>query len=279
MAAINDLSDLVNLLTNGSAQHYSVFVDSRIGASAAPASITGQWVSLWKWNKSTGANGANPPTGAGDAPTRTTQGALKHTNAGSGKELWLLGIEAVSTQGGTLMMYDRLVQTRGLSGTTITAQTVNSTALTRNTGGVGNQIWLEIYTQIGATATTVTVSYTNQAGTASKVTGAVVFGATNNREEARMIRLPLADGDTGVQSVQTVTVLASTGTAGDFGITIVKPLVRGYIEGQASACFRDLLSGVPSMVTIADDACLALVWLPGNTTAPKIDFSYHAVEK
>jgi hypothetical protein len=279
MAAISDLSNLATLLTNGSAQHYNVFIDSRVAASPATATIAGQFTSLWKYNKSTGANGLNPPIGPGEAPTRLTQGALRHTNATTGKELWLLGVEAVATSGGSFILYDRLVHTRGLSGLSTAAQAVNTAALTRNVTGVGNQIWIEIYALIGTAATTLTASYTNQAGVAGKVTLPVVFGGTNAREEARLIRLPLADGDTGVQSVQTITVPLSTNVQGDYGVTIARPLVRGYVEGPATACFRDLLSGVPSMMTIPDDACLALGWVAGSATAPRLDFSYHAVEK
>jgi hypothetical protein len=279
VAAITDISDLINLLTNGSAQHYNVFIDSRSGASPVTATIAGQLSSLWKYNKSTGANGQNPPSGVGEAPNRLTQGALRHTNAASGKELWLLGVEAVATSGGSFVMYDRLVHTRGLSGLSTAAQAVNTAPLTRNVSGVGNQIWIEIYTQIGTAATTITANYTNQVGVAGKITLPVVFGGTNAREEARLIRLPLADGDTGVQSVQTTTSPLSTNIQGDYGITIARPLVRGFVEGAATACFRDLLTGVPSMVTIPDDACLALGWVAASAVPPRLDFSYHVVEK
>jgi hypothetical protein len=279
MAAITSLDELLTILTDGSAQHYNVFIDSRTAASPVTATIAGQFTSLWKYNKSTGANGQNPPTGAGEAPSRLTQGALRHTNAASGKELWLLGVEAVATSGGSFVMYDRLVHTRGLSGLSTAAQAVNTAPLTRNTGGVGNQIWIEIYAQIGTAVTTVTASYTNQAGVAGKVTMPVVFGGTNAREEARLIRLPLADGDTGVQSVQTVTSPLSTNIQGDYGITIARQLARGFVEGAATACFRDFLTGVPSMITIPDDACIALGWVAASAVAPRLDFTYHAGAK
>jgi hypothetical protein len=279
MGSITSLSDLVNLQTNGSAQHYNTWVDNRVGAAVATANIIGQITSLWKYNKSTGANGANPPTVPGEAPSRTTTGALKHTNATSGKELWLVGIEAIGMATGSVIMYDRLSHSRGLVGNILTAQTVNSAALTRNTGGIGNQIWLEIYTAVGASTGSVQVSYTNHEGTSGKITPVVVLGNTGNREEARIIRMPLADGDLGVQSVQSVTLISTTGTAGDFGVTIAYPLVRGFIEGIACGCFRDLLSGTPSMVKIPDDACLALAWMASSVTAPRLDFTYHAIEK
>jgi hypothetical protein len=278
MAVIPGLDKLAEILTNGTAQHPSCSIDSRVGAAAATATITGQFTSLWKYNKTNGANGANPPTGSGEAPTRATIGALKHTNAASGKELWLLGLEAVANVAGTLVFYDRLVHTRGLSGIVASAQAVNSVALTRNTSGEGVQAWVEIYTAVGATVTTMTISYTNQAGVAGRISPAFVFGGTNGREEGRLIRVPLADGDTGVQSVQSVTPLASTGTAGDFGITLAKRIANGFIEGPGSSCFRDFLTGIPAMITIPDNACLALGWVAGSVTPPRLDFTYHAAE-
>jgi hypothetical protein len=277
MGAITSLSDLINKLTNGSAQHYNVFIDNRVDAAAATNPASGTTASLWRYNKSTGASGLVPPTGSGEAPTRLTLGALRHTNAASGKELWLTGIEVLSLQAGILFLYDRLFHCRGLSGIVTSAQAVNSVPLTRSTGGVGNQIWLEIYTTIGATVTTITVTYVNQAGV-TRTTPPVVWGGTNVREQDRLIRLPLDDGDTGVQGIVSVQQTASTGTAGDFGVTIAKPMTRGFVEGPNCAAFRDLLTGIPAAVTIPDDACLALMWQAVTTVSPRIDFTYHAVE-
>ncbi len=276
MGTITDLSDLVNLQTNGSAQHLNFYVDNRIG-SAAAVCIIGQYSSLWKYNKTNGANGGDPPVAPGENPTKATIGSMRYNNAASGKQLWLLGIEAIASGPGTFILYDRLYHCRGLSGTSAVAQSVGG-SVTRNTGGLGNEIWLEIYTLIGTTATTLTASYTNQDGV-TKTTLPIVWGGTNTREVDRVVRLPLANGDTGVQGVISVTAVATTGTAGDFGITIARPLTRGYIEAAACACFRDLLSGVPAMLSITDDACLALLWHAAAVTAPRIDFTFHAVEK
>jgi hypothetical protein len=274
MAAITDLSNVVNLATSSAAQRVDFSVDSRIQAAAAVSPVIGQATSLWRYNKTNGANGAIPTSVA--APDRTTLGAMRQVNAASGKQLWLLGMEAMCTNAGGVVLYDRLLHIGGLSGIVTTAQAVGG-ALTRNVGGDGNQIWIEIYTAIGTTATTITASYTNQAG-AAKTTLPVVFGGTNNREESRVIRLPLADGDTGVQGVTSVTVLATTGTAGNFGVVVARQIGRGYIEGPGCAMFRDFITS-GSIPLIPDDACLALVWQAAATAAPKLDFAINMVEK
>lgn len=278
MGTLTDLSAIINRLTGGNSgnpQHPAFWFDSRIQAAAAVNTVSGQITSLWRYNKTNGANGATPSAAA--VPDRSTLGALGQSNPTGGRQLWLLGLEASITQGGVLMLYDRLLHNGGLSGTVTTAQTVGGT-LTRNTGGVGNEIWIEIYSAIGTTATTISASYTNQAGTSGRTTPAVAIGNTNLREESRIIKLPLQDGDTGVQAVASVTLAASTTTAGSFGVTIAKPIAMGLCEAVGAAVFRDFVAGLPSLPEIATDACLAFAWLAASTTAPKGMAQLHMVE-
>jgi len=90
---------------------------------------------------------------------------------------------------------------------------------------------VEIYTLIGATGKTITATYTDD-GNVSRTTDAVVIGGTGFREVSRFIRLPLDPNSFGVKSVQSVLLSGSTGTAGDFGVTIIHPL--GFIDGWAA---------------------------------------------
>lgn len=161
--------------------------------------------------------------------------------------------------GGLLILFDRLSHQGGLDATVITAQTTNlpTAALTRYTNGQGVIAMLEIYTQIGATATTITVSYTNQAGTAAQISQPTVFGGTAFREVGRIIPIPLALGDTGIRSVENVTVLASTLTAGNFGITLYKPIMAIPIKCDISAShFNALIQSACHLVPVLSGACL-----------------------
>jgi hypothetical protein len=280
MTAFTDLSNVANAITLSTAQHKSFWMDNRVQGAAAATPVQGYMHSLWRYNKSNGANGAIASTGRN--PTRSTLGALGQSNPTSGKQLFLLGMEHIGFQQGSFLLYDRLYEIGGLSGTVTTAQTVSAT-LTRNTSGVdangvGNEIWLEIYSPIGTTATTITASYTNQAGTSGRTTQAATFGGTNYREETRLIKLALQDGDTGVQAVASVTLAVSTGTAGNFGVTIAKPISRGYLEGQGCATIRDFIGGLPSVPAIDTDACLALAYYYGSTTPTRGDFCFHFAE-
>lgn len=277
MAALTDLSDLINRASGGnSGTPQNVFFHkvARVGGAAATATIAGRPASLWTYDGHPSA-GATPTTVA--APTNATAGALPFTDAGGGRESWLTQAWATGLVAGTLVLYDRLLHIGSLSGTSTAAQTVGGT-LTRNTGGVGNMVMIEIYTIIGTTGTTVTCSYTNQAGTSGRTSTAVAIGATNFREVSRAILLPLKSGDTGVQAVASVTLAATTGTAGNFGVTVINPLAYLAIGAPGAPGWRDFVTGLPGIPAIEAGSCLSLLWYPATTTAPEIFGGYAIVE-
>lgn len=251
--AIADLDAYKALLHNGEALPVTI-----VNVTAVAGRLYDVWVS-------TPPVGAVPTTAA--APTSATAGAIPFTN-GSGR-LNLIGARLNGLNAGTYLVVDRLSHQGGLSGIVTTAQTTNlpTAALTRYTDGVGVMIGLTIYTQIGTTATTVTCSYTNQAGTSGRTTTAVVFGGTGFREVNRLITLPLQAGDTGCQSVQSVTVLATTGTAGAFGVVLYKPLFAIGLESMHGVLNSGFVTGgggggIPEIV---DNACLSIIAISGST--------------
>ena len=229
-------------------------------------------MSLW-----TAAQDAGSTPSTAVAPTSATTGALGQVDGGS-SALVVSAIEAAAVatpaaQGmyasRMLILADRLSHQGGLDGTVTTAQTTNlpTAALTRYTSGDGVWAVVEVYTAVGSTVTTVTASYTNQAGTASQTTQAVAFGGVSSTAGAGPVRsvglLPLASGDTGIRSVESVTLAASTTTAGNFGITLLKPLLLlplGVNDPYQYDLVRGTLAG--GLPEILDGACL--FWLWGN---------------
>ena len=201
------------------------------------------------------------------APTNLTYSAFQGTGFLDTTNKCYAGyvtFDSVSTSAAGGILIDRLSHQGGLSGTVTTEQTTNlpTAALTRNTSGVGVFIALQIYTQIGTTATTVTVRYTNTAN-ASSTSQAVVFGGTSFREANRFISIPLADGDIGVKSVEGVTVLATTGTAGAFGVVLYRPLMflptfGGYNNFGSTPSEGVMLFG-GRVIEIPQDGCLDLI--------------------
>lgn len=154
------------------------------------------------------------------------------------------------------MLVDRLVHTSGLSGTSVAAQAVNSTALTRRTDGVGVMVAIEVYTQIGATPQTATISYTNQDGTAGR-SGTISIPANALANEF-IGPMTLQAGDTGVLSVQTVTLGGSTGTAGNFGVTLY--YILATIPYSANTFEeRDQVLQLQNLPELKTDSCLSLL--------------------
>jgi hypothetical protein len=164
---------------------------------------------------------------------------------------------------GGMLLVDLLNVSGGLNATLTTAQTTNlpTAALTRYTNGEGVMAGIVVYTQIGSTATTVTISYTNSAGTSGRTSTATSFGGSGFREVGVLIPIPLQAGDTGVESIESVTVTATTGTAGNFGVCLFKPLAMISLETATGAMPLDSVSTgciIGSLAEINPDACLAI---------------------
>lgn len=282
MAAITDLSDLINRQTGGnSGTPENIFFHKvpRVAGVAATAPIAGRGCSLWEYDGMP-AKGAIPTSAA--IPDRTTQGAIPFTAPGGSRDKNLIGASIAPLTAGVYLLYDRLFHIGGLSGTSTAAQTIQgspaSPALTRNTGGAGNMAFYEIYTVIGTTGTTLTMTYTNQAGTGSR-TSTINIGATSFREVTRMQRIPLAAGDFGIQSIQQIQLTATTGTLGNFGITIAQPLAWIPVGAAGTMGWRDYTTGLPGIPVIDPDACLSLMFIPAAATAPELFGSLATIEK
>ncbi len=229
----------------------------------ATTTIAGRLYDLWRTAVPVGAVPTTPA-----APDRTLLGALGQHNPGVSQALGILAARFSALNPGQYIIADRLSHTAGIAGsgglsaTVTTAQgapNLPTAALTRYTSGVGVWAAITIYTQIGTTATTVSVSYTNQAGDPGRISPLVPFGATGFREANRCIVLPLQGADTGVRSVETVTVTATTGTAGLFGITLFRPLFVICVpdtSGVLSAGGLITGSTFGGVAEIEDDACL-----------------------
>jgi hypothetical protein len=210
--------------------------------------------SLWRHAGMGGTTTTNPPTGVGESCSKATPGAIPFTAAGAGESVYLAGMEVAMTDEGIFSIYDRLVHTSGLNSTLLTAQTVNSAPLpARATGGANVEAWVEIYTTLGASARTLAVSYTNQSGVAGRA-GTCPLGAGPKAGEMRPIGLQ--SGDTGVRSVESVTMPATSGTAGDFGITLLRRLGGVSVFGTYGVAQGDPFDlGMPE---IDANACLAM---------------------
>ena len=254
--AITDLNLVVAALANG--QVRELYKDTVTSEGA------GTWHSLWKVAGNPGA-GANPGSLAGAIPTDATLGAFAFNNPTGGQLAYLMRLAASGSIIGKLILYDRLWHNSTMSGTQTTTDTTLGAvpALTRpDANGAGTELWGEIYTAIGATGATLNVRYTNQAGTTLQV--ATYAHPANAESVGQMFPLILTAGDTGVRAATAYHWSGTTGTAGDFGLTILRRLAEVPLTLANVGVVHDFAAlGLPR---IYDDACLSMMVLCTTTT-------------
>lgn len=214
------------------------------------------------------------PTGA--APDNTNAGslALLLSNPGSGTDYLLTFGLLAGQQLNMVMLVDLLVAAGSISGTSNTTQTVSSTALTRNTSGVGVYMTFEITTALGATPANITVSYTNSASTSGQSTGAVAMLASGIAQRLTPVALgpqiALASGDLGVKAVASCILSASMTGSGVFALNLYKPLawLPGIIANiYAEKPMASTIDGlVPLIASGSNIGCLT-TYVYTNTTS------------
>jgi hypothetical protein len=202
------------------------------------------------------------------ACTNATIGALGQQNTNSDQYLAQVGVNMA--QYGYVMLVDRLVHQGGLSGIVTGSQTTNlpTVAIPRGTGSyAGIMAAIEIYTVIGTTTSLVSGSYLNQNGSVSTFKSTTIGTAVFNKV-GQIIILPLQDGDTGVQQVINIALSASTTTAGNFGITLFRPLMAWAIPniGGQQLVFDAITSNAMQLAAIENGACLHYIWMTGTTS-------------
>jgi hypothetical protein len=165
---------------------------------------------------------------ATDGTTAADAGCMPMPNAGTGSN-WLTQIEGSCTVANDLSWVDVLWVNSGIVVTTTTAQAITSPTfpardINGSSDGVGLCIGLLVTTATtnAAVNTTMTVSYTNQAGTAgrtARVSAASPFPAT--AVIGTWVPFQLDAGDTGVRSIQNIT-LGTSLTAGAVSLVVYK---------------------------------------------------------
>lgn len=244
--AVSTLDGLVAALAQGEIRNFMKTPTTTEGA--------GFFHSLWRAPGSPGA-GAAEGTVNGSIPTDATAGSFPFVNAAGAANNYIGYIAAASTVAGTLILYDRLWHNSGLVGNVATLQSFTQPSLTRYTSGEGVELWGEVYTAMGATASTFTCIYTDQSGnTGNSATYAM---PANALAADQMFPFVLASGDYGVRDVDSVQLSISTGTAGNFGLVLLKRLLTIPLQTQNVAAVYDAFSS--GLREVSDDACLAFM--------------------
>lgn len=266
--SITTLDQFFNSLANNSSR---LVIDK---ASISNA-VAGQFHSLWR---ATGQPGQGAIPAAAAVCAHGLLGSFSFTQQTSPATSYIGYLEAVcSTSAVTLELHDRLMHRGGLSGTVTTAQTVNidldaNLATSNLAARVGDtnysdvQWWLEWYTDTGATNTSVTVNVTYNDGSSGNLTATGNIGTT--RRASFMFPLngfiPAAASGKFIRGVNTVTLSASTGTAGNFGVTATRPRASQY-NPVANAKWSSTWDQLP-VSELPNDSCLFLIEVAGSTT-------------
>lgn len=228
----------------------------------------GQFITHFRAAGMPGSAGAAPAT-TGVALSRTSTGAMPIPAPSATS--YISSFECVAGQAQTLILADRLVEFGGLSSIVITAQTVSALALpARATTATDVELWLEIYASGGATASaSVTASYTNQASTAGRTATLVGGVPASGWGAGRTYQLALQAGDTGVKTVESLTIGTSSGTAGNVGLVLRRTLVFGPVPAANIAPAPQGWAETDLQIC-PDDACVELISLASTTSTGNI---------
>ena len=264
---ISTRDQLIDALGNNSSR---LVIDKASIASQA----AGTFVSLWRATGQPG-QGAIPSAAAVCDNTLTgafgfTQQSAPATSYGG----WASA--ACSNAAMTVELHDRLMHMGGLSGTVATAQTVNldisANLATSNLDarkGDANysdiQWWLEWYTATGSTAVTATVAVTYNDGS----TGTLSASLAATRPASFMLPLngliPSAAAGKFIRAVTSVTLSATTGTAGSFGVTATRQrMVLPLNVANKTEIFDWAALGLPE---VFNSSCLFPLVLTSTTSS------------
>ena len=263
---ITGRDQLIDALANNSTR---IVIDKASIANAA----AGQYHSLWR---ATGQPGQGAmPTAAANCNQSTT-GGMKFSQQTAPVKSYLAYLEAVSsTSASTMEVHDRLMDRGGLNGTLTTAQAAgidfNGVTADNMVERIGDanysdiQWWLEWYTDTGATAVTATVAVTYSDGTTGNLTG-VSLATTRRASFMQSLNglIPAAAAGKFIRAVNTVTLSATTGAAGNFGVTATR--LRGSLFMPiANAKFSADWANLP-INTIPNSACPFIAVLASTTS-------------
>lgn len=167
------------------------------------------------------------------------------------------------------LIVDRLTHQAGIATNSIGTFTTNlpTAALTRHTSGSGVLIGITSYATVSPSPV-LTLSYTNQSNVSGRTSSAMTL---SNTYPGNFYMVGLQSGDTGVRSVESVSVTTASSTAGNIGICLFKPVCAFGIPQRALYDF-DFVSGgmLGGIANFLDDSCLAPI-LGSRSTGSSAD--------
>lgn len=195
--------------------------------------------------------------------------------------LWLRRFTAACGVASAIELIDLLLINSGIAVTTTTAQTLNTVTLPardNNGAAAGDGVLAGLLVTTATTnagaITNCTISYTNQAGTAGRTGTMASFPATAN--VGSLIPFELQAGDTGVQSVQSITLGTSLVT-GAVSLILFRPIDFMGLN-VANVGFTQPQQGLGN-IRLYGGSCLFPVIVPQSTTVHLVACSITVEER
>ena len=236
--------------------------------SSIATQLSAGWTSLWRGTGGYPIQGAIPTTSA--ICTSATVGAFPLPVTSGSNVLYVANISQNSSIVSSFLLYDRLNSMGGLSGTVTPAAQASLVTLTAPAAegrclasGADVDWFLEWYSATGSTASNATVAVTYDDDSTGNLAAIAVGGTAVAASQMRQL-IPAVNGRT-IKAVNSVTLSASTLTAGNFGVTAGKRLF-GYTCPIASLSINSDF-GATGFPIIKSTSCLWMVSMPGTTSS------------
>jgi hypothetical protein len=199
-------------------------------------------------------------TANGIVPTDAIAGYPIINAFGGGAKGYLAKVEASNTIICDLAIYDTIFSAGAYvfnADVTLATQPSYSGRVPGGTEYTGLELWIEAATAFTGNQT-VQINYLDQDGNAGD-TGAIATGIAPIL--GRMLQLPLAAGDNGIQRIDRVR--SSVSTVGTFNVHVLRPLWEGRIAVANQAIVDDMLkTGLPEVFA---DSALRVIVQPDST--------------
>lgn len=267
---INTRDALISAMGNNSSRF--ILDKASIASQAA-----GSYVSLWR---ATGQPGQGAFPAAASVCTNALVGAMNFTQQNAPATSYGAYMEvATGNAAMTVEIHDRIAHMGGLSGTVTAAQTVgidlSSLLSTSNVAArIGDdnysdvQWWLEWYAATGLPVVTATIAAVYDDGTAANIVVSLATARPASFTLSLNGLIPAAQSGKYIRGITSVTLSATTGAAGNFGVTATRPRMT---IGSPIANMKSIADwaqlGLPE---IKNSACLFPIVLTSTTSSGTI---------
>lgn len=182
-------------------------------------------------------------------------------------------LQGTASDEGMFWLCDRLWHNGGYTSTSTSAQ--NSTTPTwpardanGATSGDGVFLAVEISATMGAAQPTITMSYTNSAGTSGR-TGVTILAAPSSANQHSWFPIELQAGDTGVQSLQSLT-LGSSWISGTLNVVAYRLIASLEIK---EAGYTNVIDAISAAMPRMYDGSVPFILCSSATSVTAINFN------